>query len=110
MLKESLILVVFFILGVSFVISMNISGYYSNKLKALLKKKYPNLKNKLTPSLLDVMLPLNYIIKSHKYIWFNRSYSEETLYFIKKIRFFQKLGILLFILTVVSPFFVEIIY
>lgn len=110
MLKENVILIVFLIFGISFVVSMNIRGYHIMKLNRLLKKKYPLLDKRLNFFNIGYGLFLYRPIKLFKYTWFEKSYPKDILPIIKKVRFFQLLGTILFVLTIISPFFVEVFY
>lgn len=110
MLKENVLLVLFFTLAGAFVIFMNLQGYYIIKLNKLLKKRYSNLHKRLILIDFSYSLFVPRPIKLFKYIWFEKSYEKDIFIFIKKIRLFLKLAFLSIILLIFGLFFIEAVF
>ena len=110
MVNEDLTLILIFITGISFIIFMNLQGYYIMRLNSLLKRKYPSLHKKLIFVDFGYAAVIPRPIRLMKYIWFEKSYPSDIYILIKKICLFQKLGILFLILAGFSPAIVELFF
>lgn len=108
MLKENIMLFTFFIAAVAFVISMNIQGYYIMKLQSTLKKKHEKLNKKLVLIDFGSSLFIPHPIRLMKYIWSEKNYGNDIYPLIKKVRQFQILGLIAFVLAILSPFLTEV--
>ncbi len=108
MIKEDLMLIIFFILGAIFVIFGILKGILIRKLRNLLREKYPKIHKSIFLGIgpLFIYRP----IKLFKYLNFTNSYPKEVFTLVHRIKLFSKLTWLFFILTILSLFIVEILF
>lgn len=110
MLKENVVLISWFIIAILFIIFMNIQGHYMVRLNSLLRAKYSKMHKKLILIDFGFALFIPRPIKIMKYIWLEKFYPKDIYPLIKKIRLFQKLGLLFFISAILVPFVIELVF
>lgn len=114
MMAESSItleLVAFFLFGICFLIFANLQAHQLVILNKITKKKYPKIQRKIAligfgHLGLFIPRPINLI----KLIWSNKHQGEDIDKIIFKIRKYQKLSLLFFILALVSPLIINIFF
>ena len=99
----------FFIFGIIWLIFMNIQGYYKMRMVIFLKRKYSKIYDKIVLIYFGGGLFIPRIINMHKFIWSKEQNKEDINFFINRIRYFKKLALLFFILTIISPFIFDVL-
>ena len=100
----------FFLFGIAFIIFANLQAHQIYKLSKIVHNKSPkfyeiiNLWKYGIPGFL-IPRPITII----KYVWSNKNINNKNKQIIYKVRLYQKLTLLFFILALASPLIVEIV-
>jgi hypothetical protein len=102
--KNILMIILFFVFGILFVVFMNLQAHQIYKLKRILRES--------SPKFYDIIFLWKYgipgfliphPIKIVNYVWSNKNITSLNREIIYKIRLYQLLALLFFVLALLSP-------